>query len=189
MGEIIGYARCSSAAQNLDRQRDALTVAGAGRLYEEKITGSRRDRPQLTAMLDYARSGDVIVVTELARLGRTLTDLLDIVNGLGKRGIEFRSLKENIDTSTPSGRLLFHLMAALAEFERDVINERAAEGRAAARARGRTGGRPRVDQAKLDAARLLVESGKSSAEAARTVGVGRATLYRHGIGVVAGSPE
>jgi hypothetical protein len=110
VGKAIGYARCSSAGQNLDRQRDALKAAGADRLYEEKITGARRDRPQLVAMLDYARSGDVIVVTELARLGRTLTDLLDIVNGLGKRGIEFRSLKENVDTSTPSGGLIFHII-------------------------------------------------------------------------------
>ena len=183
-GEMIGYARCSSAGQNLDRQRDALTAAGCIRIFEEKISGARRDRPELAAMLDYARKGDVVVVTELARLGRTLTDLLTIVGALGQRGIGFKSIKENIDSTTAAGRLAFHVIAALAEFERDAIAERAAEGRAAAKARGKTGGRPRVDQAKIDNARKLVEAGTSSAEAARIVGVGRATLYRHGIGTL-----
>jgi len=189
MGETIGYARTSTSGQNLARQLDALRAAGAVRIYEEKVSGARRNREQLAATLDYARNGDVIVVTELARLGRTLTDLIEIVGALGKRGIGFRSMKEQIDSTTAAGRLVFHVVAALAEFERDAINERAAEGRAAAKARGRTGGRPRADEAKIEAARKLVESGMSAAQAAHSVGVGRATLYRRGIGTMTARPE
>lgn len=184
----IGYARCSATDQNLDRQTDALTAAGAERIFAEKMTGTRKDRPELAALLDYARPGDVIVVTELSRLGRTLGHLLALAGTLAARGIELRSLKEQIDTTTPTGRLVFHIMGAISEFERDMIQERAAEGRVAAKARGRTGGRPRVDQEKLDAARSLVDSGMSVVKAAKTVGIGRATLYRAGIGTVEGVP-
>ena len=181
---IVGYARVSSTGQNLDRQTDALTAAGATRVFMEKMTGTRRDRPALAAALDYIRPGDVLVVTELSRLGRTLLDLIGIVNGLGERGVEFRSLKEAIDTTTAAGRLVFNIMASLAEFERAIINERAAEGRAAAKARGRTGGRPAVDPDKLDAARELVAAGKSAKAAAKATGISRASLYRHGIGTI-----
>jgi len=136
-------------------------------------------------MLDYARKGDTVTVTELARLGRSLLDLISIVGGFGEQGIEFRSLKEQIGTTTPAGKLVFHLLAALAEFERDLIRQRAAEGRAAAKARGKTGGHPPVDAEKRDSARALLAAGKTAAAAARAVGIGRATLYRHGIGVIA----
>ncbi len=180
----IGYARVSSTGQNLDRQTDALTAAGAKRIFTEKLSGAKRDRPQLAALLDYARPGDVVVVTELARLGRTMLDLIATVTGLGERGIEFRSLKENIDTTTPAGRMVFGILASLAQFERETINERAAEGRAAAKARGRTGGRPAVDPAKVEAAKQLVAGGMSAAGAARATGISRATLYRSGIGSV-----
>jgi DNA invertase Pin-like site-specific DNA recombinase len=185
----IGYARVSSSDQSLDRQTDALTAAGCERTFTEKITGARRDRPQLDALLDYARPGDTIVVTELARLGRSLLDLISIVGGLGQRGIEFRSLKEQIDTTTPAGKLVFHILAALAEFERDVIRQRAAEGREAAKARGKTGGRPKVDDAKVIAAAQLVAGGMSATQAARAVGIGRATLHRRGIGTVSAPAE
>jgi DNA invertase Pin-like site-specific DNA recombinase len=178
---ILGYARVSSTGQNLDRQTDALAAAGAQRIFTEKLSGAKRDRPQLAALLDYARPGDVIVVTELSRLGRTMLDLIATVNGFGERGIEFRSLKENIDTTSPAGRMLFGIMASLAQFEREIINERAAEGRAAAKARGKTGGRPRVDPAKVQAARQLVDGGMSTIAAAKATGISRATLYRSGI--------
>lgn len=181
---VLGYARVSSTGQNLDRQTDALGAAGVDRVFVEKASGAKRDRVELAALLDYARDGDVVVVTELARLGRSLPDLIAIVGQLGERGIGFRSLKESIDTTSAAGRLVFHVMGALAQFEREVINERAAEGRAAARSRGRTGGRPKVDTDKIEAARALVAGGMSAAAAARATGVGRATLYRHGIGTV-----
>jgi DNA invertase Pin-like site-specific DNA recombinase len=181
----IGYARVSSTGQNLDRQTDALTTAGCDRVFVEKMSGAKAaNRPELAACLDYLRPGDVLVVTELARLGRSLLDLIGIVNGLAERSVEFRSLKEHIDTTTPAGRLTFNIMGALAEFEREVINQRAAEGRAAAKSRGQTGGRPRVDPTKVDAAKALVAGGMSASAAAKATGISRATLYREGIGTV-----
>jgi DNA invertase Pin-like site-specific DNA recombinase len=182
---ILGYARCSAADQNLDRQTDALGAAGCDRIFAEHMTGTRRDRPELAALLDYARPGDTLVVTELSRLGRRLSDLIDLAETLAERGIELRSLKEAIDTRTPTGKLVFHLLSSIAQFERDIIAERAAEGRAAAKARGRTGGRPRCDETKIEAARQLVAGGMSAMQAARSVGVSRASLYRHGVGTVA----
>jgi DNA invertase Pin-like site-specific DNA recombinase len=154
---------------------------GAERIFAEKRTGVRKQRPELTALLDHARAGDIIAVTELSRLGRTLSGLVELMGTLSARGIHVRSLKENIDTTTPTGRLIFHVMAALAEYERDLTAERAAEGRAAAKRRGETGGRPRIDPSRLDAALALIASGHTVRAAAKAVGVGRATLYRHGI--------
>jgi DNA invertase Pin-like site-specific DNA recombinase len=181
----IGYGRVSSTGQSLDRQLDALNAAGVERVFVEKRSGaSAKNRPELAACLDYLRPGDVLIVAELARLGRSLLDLIGIVSDLGARGIGFRSLKEAIDTTTPAGTLVFHIMGALAQFERDMINQRAAEGRAAAKRRGQTGGRPAVDPAKIEAARDLIAGGMSAAKAAKITGVGRATLYRHGISTV-----
>jgi DNA invertase Pin-like site-specific DNA recombinase len=139
---IIGYARVSTDDQNLDAQTDALTAAGAGKLFADKISGSKRDRPELDRMLDQLRDGDVVTVTKYDRLARSLKDLLEIVESIGGRGAGFRSLAEDIDTTTPAGRLVFHVFASIAQFERERISERTREGLAAARKRGRIGGRP-----------------------------------------------
>ena len=139
---ILGYARVSTKDQNLDGQRDALTAAGAERLFEEKVTGTARTRPELERMLKDLRSGDVVVITKYDRLARSLKDLLEIVDLIQARGAGFRSLGEDIDTTTPSGRLVFHVFASIAQFERERIIERTKEGLEAARRRGRIGGRP-----------------------------------------------
>lgn len=139
---IIGYARVSTDDQNLDAQLDALEASGAERTFSDKITGSARTRPQLDLMIDQLRDGDVVVVTKYDRLARSLRDLLDIVEAIGARSAGFRSLAEDIDTTTPAGRLVFHVFASIAQFEREQISERTKEGLAAARKRGRVGGRP-----------------------------------------------
>ncbi len=139
---IIGYARVSTDDQKLEAQTDALTEAGAERVFADKITGSARSRPQLDQMLDHLRDGDVVVVTKYDRLARSLRDLLDIVEVIAERGAGFRSLAEDIDTTTPAGRLVFHVFASIAQFERERISERTREGLQAARKRGRVGGRP-----------------------------------------------
>ena len=139
---IIGYARVSTDDQKLEAQTAALTEAGAERVFADKITGSARSRPQLDQMLDHLREGDVVVVTKYDRLARSLRDLLDIVESIAARGAGFRSLAEDIDTTTPAGRLVFHVFASIAQFERERISERTREGLQAARKRGRVGGRP-----------------------------------------------
>lgn len=139
---IIGYARVSTDDQNLDAQTDALTAAGAGKLFADKISGSKRERSELDRMLDQLRDGDVVTVTKYDRLARSLKDLLEIVEIIGERGAGFRSLAEDIDTTTPAGRLVFHVFASIAQFERERISERTREGLASARKRGRVGGRP-----------------------------------------------
>lgn len=139
---IFGYARVSTDDQNLDAQTDALTAAGAKRIFAEKISGSLRKRPQLDQLLGQLRQGDVIVVTKYDRLARSLRDLLDIVEAIKARGGGFRSLAEDIDTTTPAGRLVFHVFASIAQFERERISERTREGLEAAKKRGRIGGRP-----------------------------------------------
>jgi DNA invertase Pin-like site-specific DNA recombinase len=180
MGELIGYGRVSTRDQNLDAQRSALLAAGCSRIFEETASGALRERPELAAALDYMRPGDVLVVARLDRLGRSLRHLLDTVEDLQRRGIGLQSLGEQLDTTTAAGRLIFHLFAVLADFERALTRERADAGRAAARARGETGGRPvAVTAEKLAAARALLASGHTTAAAARAIGVGRATLYRH----------
>ena len=139
---IFGYARVSTDDQLLDAQTDALTAAGAERIFADKISGSMRKRPELDRLLDHLRPGDVIVVTKYDRLARSLRDLLDIVETIKERGGGFRSLAEDIDTTTPAGRLTFHVFASIAQFERERIAERTREGLDAARKRGRVGGRP-----------------------------------------------
>jgi len=141
-GMIIGYARVSTEDQNLDGQLDALKAAGAEKIFADKITGTARSRPELDRLLDQLRQGDVITVTKYDRLARSLRDLLDIVDTIQARGAGFRSLAEDIDTTTPAGRLVFHVFASIAQFERERISERTKEGLEAARKRGRVGGRP-----------------------------------------------
>src|SRR5215217_4855322 len=181
MGHLLGYARVSTTDQHPQLQVDALERAGCYRVFTETASGTRSDRPTLVQVLDQLRPGDTLVVWKLDRLGRSLRHLVDTVTGLAERGIGFRSLQEAIDTTTPGGKLVFHVFAALAEFERDLICERTSAGLAAARARGRHGGRPPVLQGhKLEVARELYASGQYTvAQIATTLGVSRASIYRH----------
>jgi len=143
-GMDVGYARVSTGEQTLDLQRDALAAAGVGKVFTETASGTKADRPVLEAALAYLRPGDTLVVWRLDRLGRSLRHLIESVALLAERRIGFKSLTEQIDTTTSGGKLVFHVFGALAEFERDLIRERTHAGLAAARARGRTGGRPKA---------------------------------------------
>lgn len=179
-GARIGYARVSTADQTTDPQTDRLAAAGCERIFVETASGALRDRPQLRACLDYLRPGDVLVVAKLDRLGRSLAHLIETVTTLDSRGIGLVSLSESIDTTTAAGRLLLHVLGAVGQFERDLIVERTQAGLAAARARGRKGGRPtKITPEKVEAARALIASGRTVEQAASAVGVSRATLYRH----------
>jgi len=178
---LLGYARVSTGEQELGLQHDALTAAGCARIFSDTASGALRDRPELARVLDHLRAGDTLVVWRLDRLGRSLRHLIDTVSMLAQRGVGFRSLQESIDTTTPGGRLVFHVFAALAEFERDLIRERTNAGLAAARARGRKGGRPSVmTPDKLAVAREMYASGEHTVAAiAAILGVSRASIYRH----------
>ena len=177
---IIGYARVSTDDQKLEAQTDALMEAGAERVFTDKITGSARSRPQLNQMLDQLRDGDVVVVTKYDRLARSLRDLLDIVEVVAERGAGFRSLAEDIDTTTPAGRLVFHVFASIAQFERERISERTREGLQAARKRGRIGGRPpALSAAQRDEARRMRDvEHRPLAEIARLFKVSTKTIRR-----------
>ncbi len=177
----VGYARVSTGEQILDLQLDALAAAGCGKVFEETASGAKADRPILAEALSYVREGDTLVVWRLDRLGRSLPHLIETVALLAERGIGFRSLTEQIDTTTPGGKPVFHVFGALAEFERDLVRERTHAGLAAARARGRTGGRPKklADPKRLALARALYDGGQADvATICQTLGVSRATLYR-----------
>ncbi len=176
----IAYARVSTLDQNLDLQTDALEKAGCEKIFTERLSGARSDRPVLAEMLEFLRPGDTLVVWRLDRLARSVADLIRIVKDLESRGIGFTSLSEGIDTRSGTGRLVFHIFAALAEFERYLIKERTVAGLKAARDRGRIGGRPRLMTVdKLAAARKLIGSGMSAREVAAAVGASLPTLYRH----------
>ncbi len=176
----IGYARVSSIGQNLDSQIDALQHAGCGKIFSEKMTASRMDRPAWNQFLEYVRPGDTLVVTELSRMTRSLLDLLETAKVLEQRQINLVSLRENIDTSTATGRCFLSMMGAIHQMERELRAERAAAGRSSAKARGRTGGRPKTDPAKLENARILYEnSDKTAAEVCEIAGVGRRTFFAH----------
>jgi len=176
---LIGYARVSTQDQNLELQREALNVAGCRKLFEDKISGTRADRPGLGQALETLREGDTLVVWKLDRLGRSVKQLVDLVAGLQHHGIQFRSLTDSIDTGTPSGRFFFHVMASLAEMERELIAERTRAGLAVAREHGRTGGRKRrMTESKVASAKKLLASGVPPKEVARNLGVSVPTLYR-----------
>jgi len=177
---IIGYARVSTDDQKLEAQLDALEAAGAERVYADKITGSARTRPQLDLMIDQLRDGDVVTVTKYDRLARSLKDLLDIVEEIGARGAGFRSLAEDIDTTTSAGRLVFHVFASIAQFERERISERTREGLDAARKRGRVGGRPPAlsPAQKDEVIRMRDDEHRSLAEIARLFEVSVKTVRR-----------
>lgn len=178
---LIGYARVSTQDQKPELQLDALKAAGCEKVFVERASGAQRDRPELKAALDYMRSGDTLVVWKLDRLARSVKQLIETVEGLEDQQIGFRSLTEAIDTTTPGGKLVFHIFGALAEFERAIIRERTRAGLEAARARGRKGGRPPKLRAQdLKAARaLLADRSITVAEVAARLGVSPATLYRH----------
>lgn len=176
----IGYARVSTSEQSLSAQIDALEAVGAERIFKEKKTGKRRDRVQLEKLLEQLRKGDVVMVTKYDRLARNLRDLIDIVELIRAKGAGFRSLGEEIDTTTPSGRLIFHVFGSIAEFERERIVERTKEGLAASRRRGKVGGRPpALSPEQRDAVRKMRdEEGRAAREIARIFNVSRQTIVR-----------
>ena len=178
---LIGYARVSTQDQSPALQRDALTDAGCETVYEEKASGAQRDRPELKAALDYMRDGDTLVVWKLDRLARSMKQLIETVERLEARGIGFRSLTEAIDTTTPGGKLTFHIFGALAEFERSLIRERTSAGLAAARALGRVGGRPpALSKDDLVMARAMLRDPDITVkQIAAHFGVAPSTLYKH----------
>jgi DNA invertase Pin-like site-specific DNA recombinase len=179
-GLLIGYARVSTVDQNLDLQRDALQRAGCGQIYEDKASGrAKSGRPELAAVLRALRAGDTLVVWRLDRLARSLVDLVQIVNELGEKGIGFRSLTEQIDTTSMQGRLFLGVFAAMAQYQRDVIHENTMEGLKAARARGRMGGRrPKLDdQAIKEIEVLLRDPNITVIDVAKRYEVSRATIY------------
>lgn len=177
---LVGYARVSTELQDPSLQIDALKAAGVARIFTDKASGALQHRPQLDKLLDYVRPGDTLVVWRLDRLGRSLKHLLQLVEELDGRGVGFRSLVESMDTSSSGGRLVFSVFGALAEFEKSLISERVHAGLAAARARGRVGGRPTVwTPEKLVLARQLYDSREHTVEKiAETLGVSRRSVYR-----------
>jgi DNA invertase Pin-like site-specific DNA recombinase len=176
---LIGYARVSTLDQTLDLQTDALTKAGCHRLFEDKISGSRTERPGLAKALDMLREGDTLVVWKLDRLGRSVKHLVDMVGELHKQGVQFKSLTDAIDTGTPSGRFFFHVMASLAQMERELTVERTRAGLEVARQLGRKGGRKRLmTDSKIESAKKLLANGVPPQDVAKNLGVSVPTLYR-----------
>jgi DNA invertase Pin-like site-specific DNA recombinase len=178
---LIGYARVSTHDQNLDLQKDALEEAGCEKIHVEKASGKSSNRPELEKVMNYLRKGDTLVVWRLDRLGRSMKHLIELVTQMEERGIGFRSLTEAMDTTTSGGKLIFHIFGALAEFERNLIQERTRAGLAAARARGRKGGRPyALDKSKRKMVIDLYNSREHSVEEiCQTMGISRPTLYNY----------
>lgn len=180
----IGYARVSTKDQSLNLQKDALKKAGCKKIYSEQVSGAKTDRPKLIELMGQLRKGDVIIVWKLDRLGRSLRDLVNLISKFQDLGVGFKSLQDNIDTTTPTGKLTFHLFAALAEFEKDIISTRTKAGLEAARARGRKGGRPAglskkaQDKARL-AESLYKEKERSISEICDHLNISKPTLYRY----------
>lgn len=180
----IGYARVSTQEQNLSLQLDALQTAGCTTIHHEKVTSAKKERPELQKLMGQLRAGDVVVVWKLDRLGRSLQDLVSLVNEMQGKGAEFQSLNDHIDTTTPQGKFTFHLFAALAEFERDIIRERTKAGLAAARARGRKGGRPKglskeAQHTAMIAERLYQDGDLTVKQICRQLSISRGTFYNY----------
>ena len=178
---LIGYARVSTDDQNLDLQRDALQKASCEQIFTDTVSGTKAERKGLTEALSHLREGDTLVVWRLDRLGRSLRHLIDTVTALQERGIGFKSLQESIDTTTSGGKLVFHIFGALAEFEREINRERTQAGLTAARARGKTGGRPKaLSEKQVQMCRNLAADSESSIEdICKTLGISRTTFYRY----------
>jgi DNA invertase Pin-like site-specific DNA recombinase len=176
---LIGYARVSTQDQNLDLQIDALTKAGCKKVFDDKVSGHRAERPGLTRALEMLREGDTLVVWKLDRLGRSVKHLVELVGELHQQGVQFKSLTDAIDTGTPSGRFFFHVMASLAEMERELTVEHTRAGLEVARQLGRTGGRKRqMTDSKIESAKKLLANGVPPRDAAQNLGVSVPTLYR-----------
>lgn len=178
---LIGYARISTQDQNIDLQEDALKKSGCEKIFQDTASGSKADRPGLNDALQFARNGDTIVVWKLDRLGRSLRNLIDTITLLHQREIGFKSIQENLDTTTSAGKMVFHIIGALAEFERDIIRERTRAGLVAARARGRKGGRPRaMNEKKIAMAKTLHnDKSLSVSEICKALGVKKTTFYKY----------
>jgi DNA invertase Pin-like site-specific DNA recombinase len=176
----FGYMRVSTLDQNLDRQEQQLKDAGCTRIFFEKVTGTKRDRPELNQMLDHLREGDTVIITDLTRLSRSTKDLIEIAELIASKGANLKSLKESwLDTTTAHGKLLFTFFAGISQFERDQISERTKEGLAVARKNGRVPGRPATDKDKIEYARYLMAQGNMTMqEIADKVGISRMTLHR-----------
>lgn len=180
----IGYARVSTKDQNLSLQKDALIKEGCKIIFEEKASGAKADRPELRKMIDQLREGDIVITWKLDRLGRSLRDLVNLVTEIQNKGAGFKSLNDYIDTTTPQGKLTFHIFAALAEFEKDIISERTKAGLEAARARGRKGGRPKglskeaKDKA-IIAQTLYNQKQMSISQICRHLGIAKSTFYKY----------
>ena len=176
---LVGYARVSTLDQNLDLQLSALKEAGCEKLYQDQISGTKANRPGLGMALEVLRKNDTLVVWKLDRLGRTVKGLIDLVNQLHQKEIHFKSITDNVDTSTPAGRFFFHIMASLAQMERELMAERTKAGLAAAKAKGRVGGRKRkMTQSKIESAKQLLASGSLPRDVAQNLGISIPTLYR-----------
>jgi DNA invertase Pin-like site-specific DNA recombinase len=178
---LVGYSRISTTDQTLDLQQDALTKAGCTKIFTDTASGAQTEREGLQEAIDYVRAGDTLVVWKLDRLGRSLKDLITRITELQTRKIGFKSLTENIDTTTSGGKLIFHIFGALAEFERDIIRERTSAGLEAARSRGRTGGRPKslTTSKQALAQKLYADKETSVTEICKILGISRATLWRY----------
>ncbi|MGH4119495.1 recombinase family protein [Clostridium sp.] len=177
----IGYARVSTENQNLDRQLDILKQAGCDRVYEEKVSGIKKERPELNKILDQIRTGDVIIIADLTRLSRSVKDLFSLVEQIEEKGANIKSIKESwVDTTTAQGKLMFTIFAGISQFERDLISQRTIEGLNAARARGKKGGRPKTNDKDINlAVKMYNSKNYSISEITKATGVSKTTLYRY----------
>jgi len=179
-GNKVGYARVSTESQNLDSQIDALNAFGCMKVFWDKVGGVKEDRPGWRQLMDYLREGDCLVITELSRMTRSLKHLLQVVDDLDNKGVSIISLREHIDSSTATGRCFVSIMGAISQMERELKSERASAGREAAKARGKTGGRPKTDQKKLEQARILYENSDQTAlEVCQAIGISRRTFFSY----------